>query len=160
MSLLCNSRAEETYSMGCKENGIKTQREGLGDLKHWLRPLVLPPAETANDCKLSSDRCSVMAPVHVLLHKCVHHSPCCRQAYMDKPALAAGFFFFAVSPLSFFNLQKKKESTITMNLTDFSIKSKPFAYISFSLQVLVWAALLSLGLISGCLIITKPNDGI
>ena len=94
MSLLCNSRAEETYSMGCKENGIKTQREGLGDLKHWLRPLVLPPAETANDCKLSSDRCSVMAPVHVLLHKCVHHSPCCRQAYMDKPALAAGFFFF------------------------------------------------------------------
>lgn len=47
-----------------------------------------------------------------------------------------------------------------MNLTDFSIKSKPFAYISFSLQVLVWAALLNLGLISGCLIITKPNDGI
>lgn len=75
MSLLCNSRAaEETYCMGCKENGIKTQREGLGNLKHWLKPLVLPPAEIANDCKLSSDRCSVMALVHVLLHKYMHHS--------------------------------------------------------------------------------------
>lgn len=41
MSLLCYSRAaEEPYSMGCKEDGVQTQREGLDNLKDWLGPLV------------------------------------------------------------------------------------------------------------------------
>lgn len=41
MSLLCYNRtAEESYSMGCKEHKLKTQRKGLDNWKHWLRPLV------------------------------------------------------------------------------------------------------------------------
>jgi len=66
---------------------------------------------------------------------CITARAAVKPTWTNQPWLLA--FFFAVSPLSFFNLQKKKESTITMNLTDFSINSKPFAYISFSLQVLV-----------------------
>lgn len=41
MSLLCYSRAaEEPHSMGCKEDGVKAQRQGLDNWKCWLGPLV------------------------------------------------------------------------------------------------------------------------
>lgn len=35
----CCAAVEEPPSVGCKEDGVKAQRQGLGNWRRWLRPL-------------------------------------------------------------------------------------------------------------------------
>lgn len=158
MSLLCYGRAaEESYCMGCKEDGVKTQRNGLDIVKHWLRPLVC----LQHRLQMTASYHLTDAPSWL---QAISYCTSVYTSHTSQPALSSslrgqiglgcwffcGFFsfLFQTPPSS----MKKKYLLSTINSSDFSINSETYGCIedvrsqfidvSVSLQILPWAMLL------------------
>jgi len=151
MSLLCYSRAaEESHSIGCKEDGVKTQRGGLDNSKQRLRPLVC----LQHRLQMTASYHLTDAPSwlqSISYCRSVYTTTCAvvKPAWSNQPCLLT-FLQFLLFPFSSTSLLKKKSHhnpLSTINLIDFTINSEPYGCIedirnqfidvSFSLQILV-----------------------
>lgn len=163
----CCAAVEEPPSVGCKEDGVKAQRQGLGNWRCWLGPL---------GCL--QHRLQMSASYHLTdalswLQSISYCTSLYITALRGQPALAAAFspvsppYFFKPLPSPGFKKPKPTKNPTepnllsTTNLIGFNIKSEPHALIgdvgnpfidlSFSVRE---AATLSR------LVTMKPNDDI
>lgn len=117
MSLLCYSRAaEESYSMGCKEDGVKTQREGLDNSKHWLRPLVCLQHRLQTTASYHlTDAPSWLQSISYCTSVYITTRAVVRPAWSNRPWLLIflQFLIFPFSNSSLIQEKNKKQTKIT-----------------------------------------------